>query len=444
VIANNTITNNNSPSNTTDNGAIATQNTSGNGFDISTTSNPDNIAIAFTPTDIGLNNTTKEKDLPETKQLNDLISGSQGTNVAIGDPVGDSLGSKEKDLPQTKQLSDGNPSTLELIDAKGDKVELTQGSDGKYRGTTNFEYNGKTVKSEIEVNYSPTIKSTPSEVDLISTLQRAVGLSGNQVDGIPGPETFKATGQAGLNLITNFAKNNPELINALAINAIAGGTTPKSDLDKFVDSTSNTINNAAGALDQAIKQAAENDNNRNLHSDDPVERAFNGLVAMGTPVWQAIDATGNHVVAIAKAGQELSQDPLGTLGYGLKGTVDSAGDAALDTVVGWVWALQEPGTAWETAKLVGGDIQRDLERQMNEDPSGFAASTVLNIGSLLTPVSAAKIPSFTLTPLKAATTTEKILSTIPALNAATNVPKAVVQGGKAVTSFIPKAVVRAY
>ncbi|NJK52740.1 MAG: hypothetical protein HC936_07780 [Leptolyngbyaceae cyanobacterium SU_3_3] len=64
----------------------------------------------------------------------------------------------------------------------------------------------------------------------------------------------------------------------------------------------------------------------------------------------------------------------------MKGSVDSAGDAALNTVTGWAWALQDPGTALETAKLVGGDIQRALERQMNEDPSGFGASTVLNLG----------------------------------------------------------------
>ena len=52
-------------------------------------------------------------------------------------------------------------------------------------------------------------------------------------------------------------------------------------------------------LGQTMQQAVANDIYRNLHSDAPAERAFNSLVAMGIPVLQAIDATGNHTVAIA-------------------------------------------------------------------------------------------------------------------------------------------------
>jgi hypothetical protein len=87
---------------------------------------------------------------------------------------------------------------------------------------------------------------------------------------------------------------------------------------------------------------------------------------------------------------------------------------------------QDPNRAWETAKLVSGDFQTALEWQMNEDPSGFGASTVLNTALFLTPTGGT---SFALAPLKAATTTEKVLSIIPAIDAAANVPKVVVNFG---------------
>jgi hypothetical protein len=165
------------------------------------------------------------------------------------------------------------------------------------------------------------------------------GLKGNDADGQLRSQTAGAVINTAAQSATDFAKNNPGLTSAIAVNAIASGTTPKSDFDKFIDSTSSTINNAAGALDQTIKQAAENDNYRDKHSDDPVERAFNGIVALGTPVLQAIDATGNHIVAITDAGKQLSQDPhlLDTIGYGINGTGESIQDSALNTVTGWVW-----------------------------------------------------------------------------------------------------------
>jgi hypothetical protein len=118
------------------------------------------------------------------------------------------------------------------------------------------------------------------------------------------------------------------------------------------------------------------------------------LVAAGKIPLETIQAIGNHATAVVDASQQFAQDPLGTVGYGLKGTVDTAGDAALNTAAGWAWVAQNPGTALETAKLIGGDVLRNLEDQMNRDPSGFAMQTVLNIGSLLTPVSGTKVTSF--------------------------------------------------
>jgi hypothetical protein len=286
-------------------------------------------------------------------------------------------------------------------------------------------------------NTTPSNASTPITFNqLVQNVQQWAGLKGSDVDGKLGPQTTSAVLNTAAQNATDFAKKNPELVTALAVNAIAGGGTPNPNANirafspptslvgflsspEVVNPTLNVINNTAGALDRAIKQATENDNYRDLHSDDPVERAFNGIVAMGTPVLQAFDAAGNHIVAIADAGKQLSQDPhlLDTIGNGFKGTASSTSELARNVGEGWQWVAQNPGTAVETAKLVGGDIQTALERQMNEDPSGFAASTVLNIGTLLTPVSAAKVPSFTLAPLKAATTVENLVTTaIPVID----------------------------
>jgi hypothetical protein len=142
---------------------------------------------------------------------------------------------------------------------------------------------------------------------------------------------------------------------------------------------------------------------------------------------ETIQAIENHAASTAKASQQFAQDPIGTVGYGTLGTIDSVGKAALDTAEGWAWVAQNPGTAWETTKLVGGDVLRNLEDQMHRDPSGFAMQTVINLGTLLSPTSRAGT-SFTLTPLKTANTAENIVTTaVPIIDG--SVPKIVGNGG---------------
>jgi hypothetical protein len=190
--------------------------------------------------------------------------------------------------------------------------------------------------------------------------------------------------------------------------------------------TPEAIDAAAKVIDQTFQQAAENDNHRDLDSDDPVEQAFNGLVAAGKIPLETIQAIGNHATAVVDASQQFAQNPIGTLGYGAMGTIDSVGKAALDTAEGWAWVAQNPGTAWETTKLVGGDVLRNLEDQMHRDPSGFAMQTVINLGTLLSPTSRAGT-SFTLTPLKTANTAENIVTTaVPIIDGA-NVPRVLQQ-----------------
>ncbi|WP_202950725.1 S8 family serine peptidase [Pseudanabaena sp. PCC 6802] len=117
------------------------------------------------------------------------------------------------------------------------------------------------------------------------------------------PTTLDQVVNTTVQTATDFAQNNPDLVSALAVNAIAGGITPKSYVDKAADFVSNTINTAAGAIDRTIQQAAENDNYRDLHTDDPAEQAFNGLVAAGkipldtiARIWLAVTTTrSNHL-----------------------------------------------------------------------------------------------------------------------------------------------------
>jgi lipoprotein-anchoring transpeptidase ErfK/SrfK len=268
-----------------------TDNNPVNWFDpIGGNGNPDNLAIAFTPTDIGLNNTTGELGNQFGGYTNGNGSAMIANNpydIANGKPLDSSdllFNEIGNGSPLTYKFADENPTLVAQVFGNNTKTTILNGGQpaNTDRGGTFNRYNGgfsgvtpstpmsNPASIRIDKNFatSPTYsvgeafgkavgdllvlpsnstsvfanppsisassilpKSTFNPLNseqFVKDLQGRLGFTGKDVDGILGPKTINAATNAGL----GYLVNNPAPAIA-GITSFFGGGTPNPNANTF-------------------------------------------------------------------------------------------------------------------------------------------------------------------------------------------------------------------